>query len=264
MGNRIVACGLAMLAALMVTAFAGEVRTWTRLDGRTLEASLTGTAKMGGTTYVMLKQAEDTTIHKVALSQLSQADRDYVTHGGSIGGPAVNLRENAPAPAPPKLNAPAGSGPTGTAPFARHLKQDLVRYDGSRLARATIAGDPKYYAFYFSAHWCPPCRKFTPELVAFYNSMQRQTDDFEVIFVSSDRSEKEMADYMRGAGMRFFALDYGKRGDARAITRYAGRGIPCLVVVDRNGKVVADSYRGSQYLGPYQALEKLASLLRKG
>ena len=25
------------------------------------------------------------------------------------------------------------------------------------------------YGLYFSAHWCPPCRKFTPQLVTYYN-----------------------------------------------------------------------------------------------
>ena len=24
-------------------------------------------------------------------------------------------------------------------------------------------------AYYFSAHWCPPCRKFTPVLASLYN-----------------------------------------------------------------------------------------------
>ncbi len=32
----------------------------------------------------------------------------------------------------------------------------------------------RYVAFYFSAHWCPPCRSFTPQLVQTYNHLRSQ------------------------------------------------------------------------------------------
>ncbi|GLV36728.1 hypothetical protein CBL_02437 [Carabus blaptoides fortunei] len=41
--------------------------------------------------------------------------------------------------------------------------------------------------FYFSAHWCPPCRAFTPQLVDTYKMLRKKDPGFEVIFVSSDR-----------------------------------------------------------------------------
>ncbi|KAK3933257.1 Nucleoredoxin [Frankliniella fusca] len=40
---------------------------------------------------------------------------------------------------------------------------------------------------YFSAHWCPPCKAFTPQLVNTYNAVRERGHSFEVIFVSSDR-----------------------------------------------------------------------------
>ncbi|KAK0074992.1 hypothetical protein PV326_011971, partial [Microctonus aethiopoides] len=40
---------------------------------------------------------------------------------------------------------------------------------------------------YFSAHWCPPCRAFTPQLVDTYQRIRERGQNFEVIFVSSDR-----------------------------------------------------------------------------
>jgi len=42
---------------------------------------------------------------------------------------------------------------------------------------------------YFSAHWCPPCRGFTPVLAQAYNDATDK--NCEVIFLSSDGSESE-------------------------------------------------------------------------
>ncbi len=121
---------------------------------------------------------------------------------------------------------------------------------------------PKYFAVYFSAHWCPPCRVFTPELVKFYDDAKARRDDFELIFVSSDTSEDAMRDYMIEAGMKFPALKYSERNTTGGITKYAGRGIPCLVVLDSNGKVLADTFRGEDYRGPQVALKALGELLK--
>jgi len=41
---------------------------------------------------------------------------------------------------------------------------------------------------YFSAHWCPPCRSFTPQLADAYEKCMGDKN-FEIIFLSSDRDE---------------------------------------------------------------------------
>jgi nucleoredoxin len=61
---------------------------------------------------------------------------------------------------------------------------DLKTKDGV-VSPASLAG--KYVGVYFSAHWCPPCRRFTPKLASTYNFLQATGKPFEVIFVSADR-----------------------------------------------------------------------------
>ena len=48
----------------------------------------------------------------------------------------------------------------------------------------------KVVGIYFSAHWCPPCRSFTPELAKTYKLLtEEQQKHFEIVFVSSDNDE---------------------------------------------------------------------------
>ena len=44
----------------------------------------------------------------------------------------------------------------------------LIRADGSRVAAQDALREKSLVLFYFSAHWCPPCRGFTPVLKDFY------------------------------------------------------------------------------------------------
>lgn len=53
----------------------------------------------------------------------------------------------------------------------------------------------KSVGFYFSAHWCPPCRAFTPKLVELYNEAQTTSNGFRLVFVSSDRDETSFDEY---------------------------------------------------------------------
>src|SRR5947209_5159843 len=57
-------------------------------------------------------------------------------------------------------------------------------------------GQAKYIAFYCGAGWCGPCHQFTPELVKFYKEMKPKYPNFEVVFLSEDRSPVEMQNYM--------------------------------------------------------------------
>ncbi|MEM9295668.1 MAG: thioredoxin-like domain-containing protein, partial [Planctomycetota bacterium] len=46
--------------------------------------------------------------------------------------------------------------------------------------------DVEYLAVYYSAHWCPPCRDFTPKLASFYNDFKPDHPNFELVFLSND------------------------------------------------------------------------------
>lgn len=100
----------------------------------------------------------------------------------------------------------------------------------------------KYIMLYFSAHWCPPCRSFTPKLGEWYKKFKKTRDDFELIFVSSDESEKDFKEYF--GTMPFKALGKHDSKYGKWISNECGvRGIPCLSIVDTEGNVICKNAR---------------------
>ena len=47
--------------------------------------------------------------------------------------------------------------------------------------------DKQVVGLYFSAHWCPPCRGFTPKLTEVYTAIKGTDKSLEIVFVSSFR-----------------------------------------------------------------------------
>jgi len=46
--------------------------------------------------------------------------------------------------------------------------KNLTKADGSSLSADAALAGKDVILVYFSAHWCPPCRAFTPVLKDFY------------------------------------------------------------------------------------------------
>ena len=122
-----------------------------------------------------------------------------------------------------------------TAQVQSHLTTDALR-------------GKKVIGVYFSADWCGPCRKFTPELVAFYdkmNSRRGRKDDFEIVWVSRCRDVNSYGQYFTHMG-GWYALPpeeaMGARG-AMLSEKYKVKGIPTLVLLDDMGSVITRDAR---------------------
>ncbi|KAH9262366.1 hypothetical protein BASA82_000584 [Batrachochytrium salamandrivorans] len=99
----------------------------------------------------------------------------------------------------------------------------------------------KYIGFYFSAHWCPPCRQFTPQLIAAYGQLLQHK--MEIVFVSSDTNQIQFADYF--ATMPWLAIKYTDGETREALSAHFGvSSIPTLVIVEaKSGQVVTKQGR---------------------
>ena len=76
---------------------------------------------------------------------------------------------------------------------------------------SSLDGEGKVLGLYFSAHWCPPCRSFTPKLAEWYSRLTTGPlkDKFEIVFVSSDKDEDSFDSYFDE--MPWLALPFHER-----------------------------------------------------
>ena len=96
---------------------------------------------------------------------------------------------------------------------------------------------------YFSAHWCPPCRGFTPKFAEWY-SKDLKAKGSEVIFVSSDKDEDSFRDYYKD--MPWLALPYSERDLKEKLSKkYKVQGIPTVVILDGGANVITTDGRAA-------------------
>lgn len=141
---------------------------------------------------------------------------------------------------------------------AEDLKGKLVDpVSGS--ATTLPAETPQYFAFYRGAGWCGPCRQFSPALVKFYREMKPKHSNFEVIFISGDKTPAEMRAYAKEAGFTWNTVPGPRQPEMQIVNRLFTNLIPQLVVTDRQGNVLIDSAQN----GTAGALQQFAALVKK-
>jgi nucleoredoxin len=116
--------------------------------------------------------------------------------------------------------------------------QGLVDDAGKKVDVASLKG--KTVAVYCSAHWCPPCRAFTPQLVKFANEHK---DKLAVVFVSFDQSEEKMFGYMKEAKMPWSAVPFKSAGGQAIAKEQEVKGIPTLLVYGKDGQLLTKNGR---------------------
>jgi nucleoredoxin len=120
------------------------------------------------------------------------------------------------------------------------LLGDTLQGKAGPVPTASLEG--KTVLLYFSAHWCPPCRQFTPVLAKFYNDLRGKRQDFEIVFCSSDRDEAQFTEYYREHP--WLALPFADRKRKDKLSRKFGvQGIPMLCVVSADGELITKDGR---------------------
>ena len=88
------------------------------------------------------------------------------------------------------------------------LPQYYLRPDGTKAPMESL--DDKYLLLIASASWCPPCQRLIPYLGQVYRHLRAaREDDFEFLYLSSDRSQSEFDVAFAQTG--FGAIPYEER-----------------------------------------------------
>ena len=141
-----------------------------------------------------------------------------------------------------------------------NLPEQILTKDGMKSTKDVLAGK-KAVGIYFSAHWCPPCRMFTPILSKFYNDLKATNPDaLEIIFCSSDQDQEAFDEYY--GEQPWTSIQYGATEQDDLGQSFGVRGIPsfqiCNVesgaIIDTDGRSTVMSNKDS----PVGALSKWA------
>nr|GMD63210.1 probable nucleoredoxin 1 [Ipomoea batatas] len=112
----------------------------------------------------------------------------------------------------------------------------LIRNTGDQVKVDDLKG--KKIGIYFSASWCGPCQRFTPNLVTVYNELLPK-GNFEVVFVSADEDEESFKEYF--GKMPWTAVPFSDTATRKKLDDlFNVRGIPHLVILDESGKRVKE------------------------
>ncbi|XP_022096246.1 nucleoredoxin-like [Acanthaster planci] len=140
------------------------------------------------------------------------------------------------------MEDPTGANfPWTPKPFEEIFSGSLINNKGETKTTDDIKG--KVLGLYFSAHWCGPCRGFTPNLTKSYNKMVEDGKNLEIVFCSSDRDEASFKEYF--SEMPWLALPFGDKRKMALSKKFDVQGIPTLVFLDESWNLITTNGRGA-------------------
>jgi peroxiredoxin len=138
--------------------------------------------------------------------------------------------------------APAASPSTLVGQTAPEFS--LPDYKGQMISLSSYRG--KYVLVDFWASWCAPCRQENPNVVEAFNKFKNR--NFTILGVSLDEPDgkEDWTKAVMQDKLTWTQLSDLKGWSSEVVSLYGIQGIPFNVLVDPQGKIIAQSLRGSQ------------------
>jgi thiol-disulfide isomerase/thioredoxin len=100
----------------------------------------------------------------------------------------------------------------------------------------------KYVLVDFWASWCGPCRMENPNVVKAYQKYKDK--NFTILGVSLDKNKDKWVEAILADGLNWMHVSDLQFWNSQAVKVFHFDGIPYNVLIDPNGKIIAESLRG--------------------
>jgi len=100
----------------------------------------------------------------------------------------------------------------------------------------------KYVLVDFWASWCLPCRKENPNVVQAYNKYKNK--NFTIMGVSLDKQKEDWLGAIETDKLSWTQVSDLQEWNSAAVSIFNFSGIPFNILVDPDGKIIAQSLRG--------------------
>ena len=117
----------------------------------------------------------------------------------------------------------------------------LPDLNGHPVSLASFKG--KYLLVDFWASWCGPCRMENPNVVQAYNEYKNK--NFTILGVSLDKEKGAWEEAIKADNLGWTQVSDLKYWQSRAADVFQFRGIPFNVLIDPQGKIIAQGLRGA-------------------
>lgn len=152
-----------------------------------------------------------------------------------LASPVSQAQDEAPTDAP--ISKKEGKKKQPDSPVVKAVKK-MKKVKGRLNTKAD------YYIYLFSASWCGYCCEEMPEIVAQHKKMKKD-GRVDIILMGKDQTPAGVKGFMKQFNMKFYAVMASDK-DATKVPGFTNpSGIPFCIVVDRYGRVMAQSHPGS-------------------
>ena len=117
---------------------------------------------------------------------------------------------------------------------------ELTAPDGSTVKLSSLRG--KYVLLDFWASWCGPCLKEVPNVKAVYEEYKDK--GFEIYGVSLDKDKAAWEKAIQQHGLDWIHVSSLKAWRCPAAQAYNVTGIPCMFLLDKEGRIIGKNLRG--------------------
>jgi peroxiredoxin len=128
----------------------------------------------------------------------------------------------------------------------------LPDVNGKKITLSSFKG--KYVLVDFWASWCLPCRKENPNVIQAYNKYKNK--NFTILGVSLDKEKDDWVGAIETDKLSWTQVSDLQEWNSAAVSTFNFTGIPFNVLVDPDGKIIAQSLRGDSLEGKLEEVLK--------